>query len=73
MSLAAVPLRSPVMLTDDELRADLRALVAELGLAAASRELGMTREPLARELAGIPTRNGTRALLRERLSARRSR
>lgn len=68
MSLAATS--ATTTLTDDDV-ADLRVLVAVNGLTAAARMLGMTREPIARELAGIACRAGTRALLRERLTALR--
>lgn len=74
MPLAAESTRPPLVpVSDEEIPALLRALVAEHGLTGAARILGITREPIARELAGIATRNGTRAQLRERLSLLRNR
>lgn len=57
-------------LTDDDVAAALRELVNLHGLTATARMLGMTREPIARGMAGIRMLDGTRALLRERLRAR---
>lgn len=57
-------------LSDAAVAAALRELVNVHGLTATARMLGMTREPIARGMAGIRMLDGTRALLRERLRAR---
>jgi len=45
----------------------LRALVEKLGEVATAKKLQITRQTLARVLAGLPVQSGTRALLREKL------
>jgi hypothetical protein len=51
-----------------ETRERLRARVDAVGEAAASAELRFPRQTMVRVLAGLPVREGTRALLEQRLA-----
>ena len=65
-----LPVRLP-KLTEEEL-AFLRGFVARCGsLRRATTVLGVTREPLARVLAGLNTRAGSVSLIREAIKAHR--
>jgi hypothetical protein len=54
--------QAAVVLTERE-RTRVREVVDELGLEGASRALGVSREPIARVMAGLDVRQGTLALL----------
>lgn len=51
----------------DLLRREVVRIEAELGSTGAARELGISRESLARIVAGLGVRAGTIALVKERL------
>lgn len=55
-------------LSDEDLVARLRGEVEREGLVRTAKRIGMARETVARILAGVDVRAGTRALLRQQLS-----
>jgi hypothetical protein len=56
-------------LATSESLAVIAARVRATSVAAVARDLGMSRESIARVAAGLPVREGTIALLRDRLAA----
>lgn len=48
-------------------RTRIRALISARGESAVARDLGLSRQSLARAIAGLEVRRGTAALIRERL------
>jgi hypothetical protein len=59
-----------VRVVPDEYRAHARERMAELGVAAAARELGLSTSSLLRVIAGAPVMPGSLALLREAINRR---
>jgi hypothetical protein len=56
--------------TDEEIRAQIARLVRETSTQRAATALGLTRETTARIAGGLPVRDGTMALAREKLAKR---
>jgi hypothetical protein len=58
-------------ITPDELRAELKKYAETMGLQNAASQIGISREALARAVAGLPVRTGTISRIREKLRQRK--
>lgn len=62
----------PTLLTDDEVRAGIAAMVRATNVNRVVRELGLTPDVVTRLVAMLPVRAGSMALAREKLMLRRA-
>ncbi|MES2179832.1 MAG: hypothetical protein V4550_18370 [Gemmatimonadota bacterium] len=69
--MAQVPIAELNVLTAEE-RDYLRSIVDEIGLPAATRELGLSRSVVTSALAGLDVRRGSLELIRDALTRRKA-